>query len=52
LRDAINREFAAAVRFFYRDEDVLRGYVLKPGADGAEECIPLLSLSWKVVPPE
>ena len=52
LRDAINREFTAAVRFFYRDEDALRGYVLKPRAGDAEQCIPLLSLAWKVVPPE
>ena len=49
VRDAINREFAAAVRFYYRDEDALRGYVLKPCAGGDDECIPLLSLEWKVV---
>lgn len=52
LRDAINREFAAAVRSFYRDEDALRGYVLKPVSGGTDECIPLLSLGWKVVTPE
>ena len=52
LRDAINREFAAGVRSFYRDEDALRGYVLKPVPGSADECIPLLSLGWKVVTPE
>ena len=52
LRDAVNREFAAGVRFFYSDEDAVRGYVLKPGTKGAEECIPLVSLIWKVVPAE
>jgi DNA-binding response OmpR family regulator len=52
LRDAINREFAAAVRLYYRDDDALRGYVLKPCAGEADECIPLLSLEWKVVTPE
>ena len=49
VRDAINREFAAGVRYFYREEDAVRGYVLKPVAGGGDECIPLLSLSWKVV---
>jgi len=49
LRDAIHREFTTDARFFYRDEDALRGYVLKPGPGGTEECIPLLSLEWKVV---
>jgi len=52
VRDAINRDFAAAVRVFYRDDDALRGYVLKPVAGGADECIPLMSLAWKVVTPE
>jgi len=52
LRDAINREFAAAVRFFYHDDDALRGYVLKPCPGGTDECIPLLSLEWKVITPE
>jgi DNA-binding response OmpR family regulator len=49
VRAAIDREFTAGVRLFYRDEDALRGYVLKPVAGGADECIPLLSLGWKVV---
>jgi DNA-binding response OmpR family regulator len=52
LRDTVSREFAAGVRFFYSDEDAMRGYVLKPGTGGAEECIPLVSLVWKVVPAE
>ncbi len=52
MREAINREFAAGVRFFYRDEDALRGYVLKPVPGGVDQCIPLLSLGWKVVTPE
>ncbi len=52
VRDVINREFAMGVRFCYSDEDALRGYVLKPVPGGADECIPLLSLGWKVVTPE
>lgn len=52
LREAVNREFNAGARFFYNEEDAVRGYVLKPGLRGGEECIPLLSLDWKVVPAE
>jgi len=51
VRETVNREFAAAVRFFYHDDDALRGYVLKPMVGGADECIPLMSLSWKVLTP-
>jgi DNA-binding response OmpR family regulator len=52
LRDAINREFAGGAKAFYREDDAQRGYVLKPTPGGAEECIPLLSLAWRVVPAE
>lgn len=52
VRDAINRDFGAAVRAWYRDDDALRGYVVKPVAGGPDECIPLLSLAWKVANPE
>jgi CheY-like chemotaxis protein len=52
LREAVTREFDAEARYFYREEDAARGYVAKPGPQGSEECIPLLSVSWKVVPPE
>jgi DNA-binding response OmpR family regulator len=52
VREAVNRDFTAEVRFFYKEEDALRGYVLKPGGGSGEVCIPLLSLVWKVVAPE
>jgi DNA-binding response OmpR family regulator len=52
LRETIDREFAAEVRFFYKEEDALRCYVLKPGGAAGDACIPLLSLVWKVVSPE
>lgn len=52
VREAVTREFTAEVRFFYKEEDALRGYVLKPGREGGEDCIPLLSLVWSVVAPE
>lgn len=52
LREAVNRAFTAGVRFFYNDDDAVRGYVIKPGSKGSEECIPLMSLEWKVVPAE
>jgi len=51
-RESVDREFAADARFFYKEEDALRCYVLKPGGAGGDVCIPLLSLAWKVVPPE
>jgi CheY-like chemotaxis protein len=52
VREAVNRDFTAEVRFFYKEEDALRGYVLKPGGGNSEVCIPLMSLVWKVVAPE
>lgn len=52
LREAVDSEFCTGARFFYSDEDALRGHVVKPTAQGAEACIPLLSLTWSVVPQE
>jgi DNA-binding response OmpR family regulator len=49
LREAVHREFAAGTRIFYREDDAQRGYVVKPRPGGGEDCIPLLSLEWKVV---
>lgn len=51
-RESVNREFAADARFCYREEDALRGYVVKPGGEAGDVCIPLLSLVWKVALPE
>lgn len=50
IRERINRDFANGVGSHYGEEDLARGYVLKPGNGGI--CIPLLSLEWKVMPPE
>ncbi|HWR98727.1 MAG TPA: response regulator, partial [Candidatus Methanoperedens sp.] len=50
LRETVDREFAAAVRCFYVEEDAARGCVIKSGPGGVEESIPLLGLVWKAVP--
>jgi hypothetical protein len=47
---SVDAQFAAAVRYYYQEEDVARGCVVVPGTP-AGRCIPLLRISWRELDP-